>query len=144
VEMASMWPRSVLSACLVCTLNNPLWSWFMLLGRYNSVHASSGAQLTVTLEHPLTQTCCPVCVQSGDTRVGLVGFPSVGKSTLLTRLTGTFSEAADYEFTTLTAIPGARASGMAHRPRYISIVSVLDCLPHDFDFEVDSGRRATA
>jgi small GTP-binding protein len=44
--------------------------------------------------------------KSGDTRVGLIGFPSVGKSTLLTTLTGTESLAAGYEFTTLTAIPG--------------------------------------
>jgi small GTP-binding protein len=42
----------------------------------------------------------------GHGRVALIGFPSVGKSTLLTMLTGTQSEAAAYEFTTLTCIPG--------------------------------------
>ena len=45
--------------------------------------------------------------KSGDARVGMIGFPSVGKSTLLSAMTGTQSEAAAYEFTTLTCIPGS-------------------------------------
>jgi hypothetical protein len=42
----------------------------------------------------------------GDGRVAMIGFPSVGKSTLLTKLTETQSAIAAYEFTTLTVVPG--------------------------------------
>jgi len=45
-------------------------------------------------------------MKSGDARVAMIGFPSVGKSTLLSTLTKTESCAASYEFTTLTCIPG--------------------------------------
>lgn len=44
--------------------------------------------------------------KTGVARVGFIGFPSVGKSTLMSKLTGTFSEVGAYEFTTLTTVPG--------------------------------------
>lgn len=45
-------------------------------------------------------------MKSGDARVAMIGFPSVGKSSLLNTMTNTESLAAGYEFTTLTCIPG--------------------------------------
>ncbi|ORX74269.1 putative GTP-binding protein [Linderina pennispora] len=46
---------------------------------------------------------------TGVARVGFVGFPSVGKSTLMSKMTGTFSEVSEVEFTTLTTVPGVLA-----------------------------------
>mmetsp|Transcript_18028 Transcript_18028/g.30720 ORF Transcript_18028/g.30720 Transcript_18028/m.30720 type:complete len:334 (-) Transcript_18028:247-1248(-) len=44
--------------------------------------------------------------KNGHGRIVMIGFPSVGKSSLLNQLCDTSSEAAAYEFTTLTCIPG--------------------------------------
>lgn len=58
--------------------------------------------------------------KTGDARVGLVGFPSVGKSTLLSTMTDTYSEVASYEFTTLTCIPGV----IKHRGAKIQLLDL--------------------
>ena len=59
-------------------------------------------------------------MKSGDARVAMIGFPSVGKSTLLSSLTKTESVQAAYEFTTLTCIPGV----IEHRGANIQLLDL--------------------
>ncbi len=58
--------------------------------------------------------------KSGNATVALVGFPSVGKSSLLNVTTDAKSEVGSYDFTTLTCVPGI----MEHRHARIQILDL--------------------
>merc|ERR1712142_429090 len=84
-------------------------------------------------------------MKSGDARVALIGFPSVGKSTLLNVLTDTNSEAGAYEFNstlTLTKCSEKLCQLILHDYKIFNAEVLFreDCTPDEFIDVIQDNR----
>lgn len=103
-----------------------LWS-FMLLLLWGGPEWLKWSVTALFFHRPVFPAGFDVA-KTGDARIGFVGFPSVGKSTLLSNLAGVYSEVAAYEFTTLTTVPGViRYKGAKIQVKLFALVHHIPC-----------------
>jgi len=101
--------------------------------------------------------------KAGDATVLLIGMPSVGKSTIVNALTNAASPVAEYDFTTLSVVPGmllyngariqvldipgiivGASSGKGHGKEVLSMARSADMLCLILDAGKDYARQAEA